>query len=67
MFYVAITRVTNKDNLFLRSFKKEHMHNPKVEYEIETMKTTKQYRMKKLYCAKEIFTDEDMKIGYLNI
>ena len=28
MFYVPITRVTNKDNLFLRSFKNEHMHNP---------------------------------------
>ena len=38
-----------------------------MEYETETMKKTKQYRMKKLCCDKEIFTDEDMKIGYLNI
>ena len=43
------------------------MHNARMEYEIETMRKTKQYTMKKLYCYREIFIDEDMKIGYINI
>jgi ATP-dependent exoDNAse (exonuclease V) alpha subunit len=42
MFYVAITCVTNKENLFLRSFHRRHIqHSPRVEYEIETMKKSK--------------------------
>jgi hypothetical protein len=67
MFYVAITRVTNKNNLFLRSFDRCHIqHNPRVEYEIETMKRTKQFKMKKI-CDEEFFTKKDMKIGYLKL
>ncbi len=68
MFYVAITRVTNKENLFLRSFDRRHIqHSPRVEYEIETMKNSKQYMMRKIYCDEEVFTEEEMKIGYLNL
>ena len=66
MFYVAITHVTNKNNLFLRSFDRRHIkHNPRVQYEIKTMKRTKQFKMKKIYCDEEFFTKEDRKIGYL--
>ena len=67
-FYVAITRVKAGNKLFLRSFDPSYIKvNSRVEYEINTMRMVRQYEMKKIYSDTEVFTREDIKVGYLNI
>ena len=68
-FYVAITRVKSGNNLFLRSFDRSHIKvDPRVEYEINTMKKVRPYNMKKVYLKEPIFQDgEELKVGHLNI
>jgi len=68
-FYVAITRVKNGNNLFLRSFDRSHIKvDPKIEYEINTMKKVRPYKMKKVHMKESIFQKgEELKVGYLNI
>ena len=67
-FYVAITRVKSGDALYLRSFDPSYIKvNPRVEYEINTMRKVRQYEMKKIYLDEKIFIGEEIKVGYLNI
>ena len=69
-FYTAITRVTNGNNLFLRSFDKKFIRNdPRVEYEINRMRTLKPLKFRKVYLRETIFVPQsnEVKVGYLNI
>ena len=67
-FYVAITRVQKATKLWLRSFDKKMIKtDPKIEPVLNSMKLHYQYKMKKIYVEDEIFTDECVKVGYLNI
>ena len=71
-FYTAITRVTNGNNLFLRSFDKKFIKNdPRVEFEINRMRTLKNLKFRKVYLREEIFVPQsnhkEIKVGYLNI
>ena len=68
-FYVAITRVKEAGKLWLRSFDKCFIRtDPRVEYEIETMKIARPYKMLKVYLDEQIFEKgHEVKVGYLNI
>ena len=68
-FYTAITRVTNGNNLYLRSFKKSFIrNNPAVEFEINRMRTLRALKYRKVYLSEQIYVDNaEMKVGYLNI
>ena len=69
-FYTAITRVTNGNNLFLRSFEKRFIRNdPRVEFEINRMRTLKDLKFLKVYLREPIFVppSNEIKVGYLNI
>jgi hypothetical protein len=68
-FYVAITRVREAAKLHLRSFKRSHIVvNPRVEYEINTMKRVRAYQMKKVHLKERIFDGgEELKVGYFNM
>ena len=68
-FYVAITRVTNGNKLYLRSFDRSHIKvDPTIEYEINTMRKVRPYQMKKVHIKEPIFLHgEEVKVGYLNI
>ena len=68
-FYVAITRVTEANKLYLRNFvRNQIVIDPRVEYAINTMLMAHRYSMKKVYITEQIFENvDDIKIGYLNI
>ena len=69
-FYVALTRVKEGKNVFLKTFDEKHItFNIKVENKITAMRQFKSYRFKKTYLADNIFEDMDgeIKIGYFNI
>ena len=69
-FYTAITRVTNGSNLFLRSFEKRFIKtDPRVEFEINRMRTLRPLKFRKVYLGESIFDPQnhEIKIGYLNI
>ena len=68
-FYVAITRVTEASKLYLRTFERKHIKvDPKIEWEINTMRMARSYQMKKVYTKETIFEEgEEIKVGYLNI
>jgi hypothetical protein len=67
-FYVAITRVTKAAKLWLRSFDLKFIKtDPEILYTINTMRNRYPYKMKKRYLCEEIFTEESVKVGYLNI
>ena len=68
-FYVAITRVKSANNLFLKGFDTSYIKvHPKVEYEINTMRTFKPYKFLKIYIDEQIFDQiPELKVGYLNI
>ena len=68
-FYVALTRVREGKDVYLKSFDKSFItFNQKVEDKIEAMRKFKTYRFKKKYIFVKIFEEEEeMKIGYLNI
>ncbi|NRA06503.1 MAG: AAA family ATPase, partial [Nitrosopumilus sp.] len=68
-FYVAITRVTNGNKLFERSFERSHIKvDPRIEYEINTMRKVRSYQMKKVHLKESIFQHGvELKVGYLNI
>ena len=68
-FYVAITRVTEANKLYLRNFERNHiLVDPRVEFEINTMRKVRRYQMKKVYCTETVFENgDDLKVGYLNI
>ena len=67
-FYVAITRVTNGSKLWLRNFSVTYIQtDPLISYTINTMRDHYPYTMKKRYLREDIFTEESVKVGYLNI
>ena len=70
-FYVAITRATCADNVFLADFQTSYIKcNKQVMSKIEAMRKFRQYIFKKIYLEDEIFISSDkkeLKAGYLNI
>ena len=69
-FYVAISRVTTCDKLFLRSFDLSYVKvNKGVEEKIEIMRNNQPYKFKKTYLDERVFKldHKDLKIGYLNV
>ena len=68
-FYVAITRVKKAAKLWLRSFDKCFVKtDQRVEFEIQSMKLARPYKMMKLYLDEQVFeTGHEVKVGYLNI
>ncbi|MCS5579593.1 MAG: hypothetical protein NZ837_03545, partial [Gammaproteobacteria bacterium] len=67
-FYVAITRVTNGSKLWLRNFSVTYIKtDPLISATINTMRLQYPYTMKKRYLREDIFTEESVKVGYLNI
>ena len=69
-FYVAITRVKERNDLFLRSFDRSYIQvNKSLEEKIEAMKEFRSYRFKKIYLDDDIFqfSNKELKLGYLNI
>ena len=69
-FYVALTRVKEGANVYLKSFSEKYITvNKRVEQKIEAMRKYKPYRFKKHYISDQIFEDitDDLKLGYFNI
>jgi hypothetical protein len=68
-FYVALTRVREGKNVFLKSFEPCYVtFNKKVEEKIQAMRKFRPYKFKKKYLFDKIFMDNDeIKLGYLNI
>jgi hypothetical protein len=69
-FYVALTRVKEGKNVYLKNFCKSYItFNEKVERKIEAMKKFKPYQFKKIYLSEAVFKDssEEVKLGYFNI
>ena len=69
-FYVALTRVREGRNVFLRSFDKSYIEvNEKIEEKISAMRKFSSYKFKKIYLDENIFENgkSEVKIGYLNI
>ena len=68
-FYVAITRVKKSSKLWLRSFDRCFIKtDPKVEFEIQSMKIARPYKMMKVYIDEQVFEEgHEVKVGYLNI
>ena len=69
-FYVAITRATRSENVYLKDFDQSYIKcNPNIGEKIDSMRLTRPYEFKKIYNEDEIFNEEgnEIKIGYLNI
>ena len=69
-FYVALTRVREGCNVFLKSFDKSYIQvNRKIEEKIDAMIKHRCYILKKIYLDQRIFKVEnsEVKVGYLNI
>ena len=69
-FYVALTRVKEGRNVFLKSFSEAYItFNKRVEETISSMKLFKAYSFKKIYVSEEIFKNKEneFKVGYFNI
>ena len=69
-FYVALTRVREGKNVFLKSYDKSYVQvNKKIAEKIIAMKKLKPYRFKKIYNDEKIFLKDnwEVKVGYLNI
>ena len=69
-FYVALTRVREGNNVYLKSFDRSYIQvNKAIEYKVEAMKRFRPYKFKKIYLDEKIFQvdDSEVKVGYLNI
>ena len=69
-FYVALTRVKEGKNVYLKSFDESHItFNVQVENKICAMRQLRPYIFKKIYLSEQIFrkTEEEIKLGYFNI
>ena len=69
-FYVAITRATKSENVYLKDFDRNYIKcNPSIAEKIDSMRIIRPYRFKKYYNEDNIFNEEgkEIKIGYLNI
>ena len=69
-FYVAITRATCANDVYLENFDKSYIkcHKPIIS-KLEAMKKFKQYKFKKIYLQDDIFIqkNKEIKCGYINI
>ena len=69
-FYVALTRVKEGKNVYLKQFDESHItFNEKVERKISAMRQYKAYRFKKVYLSDQVFkeTNKEVKLGYFNM
>ena len=69
-FYVALTRVREGNNVFLKSFDQSYVQvNPRIQEKVEAMLKFQSYSFKKIYLGEEIFehNNQEIKIGYFNI
>ena len=69
-FYVAITRASGKEHVYLRDFDRSYIKvKADVAENMDAMRKTRPYKMKKIYNDDPVFEDEgnEVKIGYLNI
>ena len=69
-FYVAISRATSKEGVFLKAFEKSYIQvSNKVVEKITAMRKFQNYNFKKIYLFDQIFNvpDKEIKVGYLNI
>ena len=67
-FYVALTRVKEGKDVYLKSFEESYItYNARVEEKIESMRKFKPYIFKKIYISDPIFECEEMKVGYFNV
>jgi hypothetical protein len=69
-FYVALTRVKEGKNVFLKSFDESYItFNIQVENKISAMRKLKPYIFKKIYLSEQIFKmpENEIKLGYFNI
>ena len=68
-FYVALTRVRNGSNLFLKSYDRSYIKVRKGLHEkVSAFQKFNSYQLKKIYLDEKIFEDEnrEFKFGYLN-
>ena len=69
-FYVAITRVKEGKNVYLKQFEETFItFNEKVENKIDAMRKFKAYQFKKIYISDRIFkeTNPEIKLCYFNM
>ena len=69
-FYVAISRATSKEGVYLTAFDKSFIQvSDKVVEKITAMRKFQNYTFKKIYLFDQIFNvpDKEIKVGYLNI
>ena len=67
-FYVAITRATKSENVYLKDFDKSYIKvDPKISEKIDAMRKTRPYNFKKICNEDPIFMKSgEEKLGYLN-
>ena len=69
-FYVALTRVKEGRNVYLKSFDESYItFNERVENKIAAMREFKAYTFKKIYVSDPIFKEnnKEVKLGYFNM
>ena len=69
-FYVALTRVREGKNVFLRNFERSYIKADKsLKEKIEAMRKIRPYEFKKIYLDDDIYeiSGRELKVGYLNI
>ena len=69
-FYVALTRVKQGKDVYLKSFDEKFItFNKRVEDKIDAMRKFKPYRYKKIYLFDSIYKDgeKEIKLGYFNM
>ena len=69
-FYVAISRASFSENVYLRDFDPTYIKVKKeIADKIDAMRILRPYKFKKIFNDDQVFNipDKEMKIGYLNI
>ena len=69
-FYVALTRVRNGQQVFLKSYDRSYIvENNNIKTKLAAFRKFNSYKPKKVYLDEQIFQDQNLesKIGYLNI
>ena len=69
-FYVAITRASKAENVYLKSFKKSYIKaDSSIAKKIDAMRVTKPYKFFKIFNDDEVFKTarNELKDGYFNI
>ena len=69
-FYVALTRVKEGKDVYLKTFEESHItFNSKTEEKIDAMRKFKGYKFRKIYLTDAIFKEnyDEIKLGYFNM